>query len=448
MYFYPYKIIEHNDTKYIYLSKTGAIYKLNKVDAKILDNIKLGENVLINDIKLMVDIDDAELCKCIQEYKKIGLIKEQISNEKVKKYFDVSKLTGIMLMVSQICNMDCDYCYFKSRSCQMENVMSWHIAKKAVDELLNKSKASNITISFFGGEPLINFNLIKNVVIYVKKVSGDKNIHLSMTTNATLITQEIADFLNENKFNINVSLDGCEQKHNTHRKYKNGEGTYFDVVEGIKKISPNLITIRSTMTPNGTDIQDVLAETEKRRISDCFVACAYETIKTDDDYVSIICKYQVAIDDFYENVKNKNYDKCIGNRTIYNILYRYAHFHSRETYCDALLWGVTVDINGNIYPCHRFCNVTETVLGNINDGLNYNVCNKYIESFLLKNKDKCKYCWASNICGGNCPYMNYLFNNHCEEPAEEVCRINKIIFEKILMLFIKLTPEERKKLKL
>lgn len=450
IFFNPYKVVENDDNKYIYLSRTGAIYKLDQITEKILDLQKQNKIILYKNLKQVLDISELELDENIQEYKKIGLIRNMTMNNKLTVHFDITRVTGMMLIVSQLCNMSCDYCYSKDGVCRRGGLMTWHIAKKAVDELFDKSNALNITISFFGGEPLLNFEVIKKTVIYAEKRAheNNKNIQFAITTNATLVTQQIADFIKEHRFSINVSVDGNKVTHDLHRKYKNGEGTYDDVVNGLKKMSGNLVTIRSTMTPGENDIRDVLAESSKYAVNDSFVACAYETIRTKDDFFLIISKYHDAIESFYDDVKRKDYDKCRGNKTIYNILYRYANFHNRIAYCDALLRGITIDVNGDIYPCHRFCNIEESVVGNIKDDLNYDCFNNFINSFLLENRNKCESCWAFNICGGNCSYINYYFNKNCEEPAEIVCKINKIVFEEVLNLFVKLTVDEKRNLKL
>lgn len=172
---------------------------------------------------------------------------EKLDENKVKQRIYKLGLQQLTLEVTMACNLRCKYCIFGGnykfmRTHENQN-MSWETCRKAVDiyfDLIKESEPYNYGrepfIGFYGGEPLINFRLIKKCIEYIEKYYGDYNVKYSITTNATLLSEEIIGFFYEHDVNIVVSLDGPEEEHNRNRVYQNGKGTFTDVITNINKI--------------------------------------------------------------------------------------------------------------------------------------------------------------------------------------------------------------------
>lgn len=153
---------------------------------------------------------------------------------------------------------------------------------------------------------------------------------------------------------------------------------------------------------------------------------------------------------FYQSLQAKDYEKCRKNSLIHSILKRIEHPRIRHYYCDALIKGVAVDINGDIYPCHRFVSVDNFKLGNVNEinPISASKIANFKFDFNLNNHNACDNCWAVNLCGGGCPYVNYICNKNCKLPNTLKCEVNKSLFSDIIILYLKLTDEEKHALQL
>jgi len=181
-------------------------------------------------------------------------------DREIKKQLE-SGLQQLILNVTEDCNMRCKYCkasgaYFYERP-HSPRYMTPNIAEKAIDFFItHSSKSQRRSISFFGGEPLLNFNLIKRSVEYAISQTGEKNMHFSLTTNGTLLSDDIIDFLVRHNFSLYISLDGPKDIHNKNRVFKNGKGTFDKIIENLQKIKRKSeeyfysnIGINATLTP-------------------------------------------------------------------------------------------------------------------------------------------------------------------------------------------------------
>ena len=193
-----------------------------------------------------------------EHLRRLNLIKKddffdekEISQENVRKTIFMSGLQQLILEVTSACNFRCKYCVFGGnyelmRSHQTTN-MSWETAKKAIDyyfEMFKVAEEYNYiripTVNFYGGEPLLNYALIKQCVLYINAHYSQFKPNYSMTTNGSLLNDEIIDFINTYKINVMVSLDGPEEEHDRNRIYKNGKGTFRDVYKNIIKLSKKI----------------------------------------------------------------------------------------------------------------------------------------------------------------------------------------------------------------
>lgn len=224
---------------------------------------------------MKLDMSEQEFYKAINEIKD-AINKESILSankfdcltgktyEQIDEILD-NEIQNVTLEVTEKCNLRCKYCIYNEshpeyRAFGHKN-MDWEVAKKAVDFLKAHSQNSDERhIGFYGGEPLINYDLIKKTTDYANKLF-DKMIY-SMTTNATLMNEEIADYIMKNKFNIIVSLDGYKELHNKNRLFVSGEGSFENTIRGLKILLKsaekynNKESITLNMVIEGPDYED------------------------------------------------------------------------------------------------------------------------------------------------------------------------------------------------
>lgn len=159
--------------------------------------------------------------------------------------------------------------------------------------------------------------------------------------------------------------------------------------------------------------------------------------------------YDDLIKSFYDDLQNGELSKCKANSLVYQSLKKVAYFKKRSCSCSAFIRTLAIDVNGIIYPCHRFVG-SSYVVGNVNHSEIdiEDVTKLFAKDFLLKNRIGCSECWVQNLCVGGCPYINREATGYCNVPDERKCRLNKYFFEKILLLFLSLTDEDKNILEL
>lgn len=448
--FYPYKIFNKNDKSYLYASKTGGLYLIDDNVKKILDfdGKKYAEaEEYFENAGLKNEFVDA-----INTFEKKAVIKTEENLEKLLKAPIVKRnISSITLMIIQDCNLRCKYCYGGDGQYSERGLMSLDVAKKSVDFLMENSTKDNVSVVFFGGEPLVNYQLIKDVVAYSKdqEKKYNKKVYYSMTTNATLVTDEIAQYLHDNKFTLTISIDGDEETHNMSRYYANKKGSYKDVVRGINILKEHNVPIvaRGTVSPENMNLTNSVEHLISLDFNSLFLSEALNLFSKEEDFEKLSNQYGEMIQQYREYLENEDYNKLVKNRAVKKIFDRLTTVGIRNKFCGAMLNTITIDKSGNIYPCHRFVANKEYKMGNVFTGIPEDKFNKFVEKDLrLSKREKCFSCWAYNICGGGCPNENLIATGKCNDPAENKCKVFKKYVEQAIDLYLEMTDEQKVKL--
>lgn len=352
---------------------------------------------------------------------------EEINKEKMRRKIYESGLQQLILEVTTACNLRCKYCIFggnyKLMRSHENGKMKWQTAKKAIDlyfSLFKEAEEYNYVrkpmITFYGGEPLINFQLIKECILYIENNYSEYNVNYSLTTNGTLLNDEIIDFLYKHNINAIVSLDGPREEHNRNRVYRNGQGTFDDVYENISKLSIKFQRPIFTIC-----VYDVKSDIKK-------ISKFYDTTNT------VICLNTTPVKSFGSNYYNQFTDdeKNVFNdrekemkkyflenvagdyNKILDFLDRYFVDRCATFFCS---FADTHSINGKLAKCTNACipgqkifvsaegklyvceKVSHTFsIGNVEEGLDYgkivDLQNKYCGAI-----EGCKKCKIRNECG-------------------------------------------------
>ncbi|HNX93390.1 MAG TPA: thioether cross-link-forming SCIFF peptide maturase, partial [Syntrophomonas sp.] len=325
---------------------------------------------------------------------------------------------ALCLNVAHACNMKCRYCFASQGDFGMEaGLMSLETGKRALDYLMEQSgPIRNLEVDFFGGEPLLTADMLKQLVAYGRQLESrwNKHINFTLTTNALLISDEIIDFVQAEKLSVILSLDGRPETNDRHRILNNGAGTYDLIVPKIKKMvdsKPKSYYIRGTFTKKNLDFSEDL-----RHIAELgFDAISLEPAVGEDNGYSIQAEDLGQVLAEYERLTDLLYEyKCAGREI------DFFHFNldmqkgpclaKRLSGCGAGMEYLVVTPNGDIYPCHQFVGEKQFLLGNIFAGqLNEKLRGEFARNH-LQNKSECRKCWARYFCGGGCHANAYHAN--------------------------------------
>jgi radical SAM protein with 4Fe4S-binding SPASM domain len=373
-----------------------------------------------------------ESTKLFLEY---PLIKAPSSQEK--------KLQSIVIPITKSCNLRCPYCFANSNK-EIDRTKDFSIED---DEILISAIASNteendrVNIIFFGGEPMMRFDIMERLTLKIREAFPDRTLGFSITTNGTLINDRHCEFLSENKFAVLLSLDGYENEHN-HRKFKNGKHSFPTVMrnlELLKKFDVH-IEIRATLTSDNPYIEETFKYFEELKIP-YTIAFAYESENEEGaDYVTFSKDTRSAIIQSFKRLETYYTNKIMNNDVIYDSVLstltgKINQRVHQECVCAGGYTYFTMMHDGILFSCPHLMDKEEFSLGNINDFMLLNKQSPYT-AVSINKIEGCAECWAKHLCMGGCPSQKISTgrsNHQSLSPAR--CELEKIIFEHYLRLY-------------
>lgn len=403
-----------NGGVYLFVSEKMAAQEISESMSLVIDKASSSSGGLIPEA-------------LVEELRKLDLLDEDDGDMSEKAEMDAGDSGGkdkktevavrsIALFVAQECNMRCVYCYGEGGEYAAKGMMSDETAFRAVDWLMDNSKSlEKVNISFFGGEPLLNFPLVKKVVEYAKTKASERNkeITFGITTNASLLTDEIIGFIRDEKIYPLVSFDGPPAVQNRQRPFKDGSGSYDAVYGNIQKllgVSPKLLA-RGTVYGD-TDPCEIKEGMKRAGLKACYVIKASPVIlagengkaaknAADEEISSRMTAFQEKeFDVFLKSVKDRSMEMNRAGHMLRPIITGEKRYFG----CGIGRGMVGISISGDIYPCHRFAGQDDAKMGNIAD-YKAEGPNDYHRS-IVNNLPKCSVCWAKYFCGGGCFYDN------------------------------------------
>ena len=419
-------VFSYKNKNYIYDSGSGSLHECDKQTA---DYVKFkyenGAPVTLTKEKI------AEIENDLTSLAGEGLfLREEIKAYPLKS----NEVKALCIHICHDCNLRCRYCFADEGAYHSEReLMSEQTAKKAVDFLLkNSGNRKVLEVDFFGGEPLMCLQIIKNVVAYAREEGAKlgKKFLFTTTTNALLLDDDAIDFFNREMENVVLSLDGRKEVHDAIRKTKNGKGSFDLVIENVKKFvrsrGDKSYYVRGTFTAKNLDFsKDVIFLAENG-----FDSISMEPVVTDIDDLAIRDEHIPAVLDEYENLCAKYLDKYKNGEG-----FNFFHFNvdleggvclqKKVSACGAGNEYFSVVPNGDIYPCHQFAGDKDFLMGNVYDGvLDGKIREKFAASCLF-TREECGDCFAKFICSGGCAANNYHFEGDINKPYKATCAMMK-----------------------
>jgi uncharacterized protein len=364
--------------------------------------------------------------------------------EKVLVDFQPMNIKAVCLNVAHLCNMNCVYCFAHQGDFgKNKGLMPWPVAKAAMDFLLTASAdIKNLEIDFFGGEPLLNFEVVKQTVAYGrnKELESGKKINFTLTTNGVLLNDEVQDFIIDNSISVILSLDGRPEINDAKRVFNSGEGSYHRILPNFQKMvkkDPVSYYVRGTYTRDNMDFSrdlEHMAEQGFQNISlEPAVGADLELSIKEQDLPAVLAEY--------ENLTGVLLRAYQQGREIsffhYNLdLQKGPCLAKRNSGCGAGTEYIAVTPEGDIYPCHQFIGNDEFKMGSVIDKRINSLLSARFAKSNLNNKSQCKACWARYFCGGGCHANHYFTNSDLLKPVEATCKMHKKRIEQAIYLDI------------
>jgi uncharacterized protein len=382
----------------------------------------------------------------------------------IRKFPAAFPVINIMLNITQDCNLNCRYCYGVGGEYGSKGYMSRETACKSVDWLISESgHMKNLTITFFGGEPLLNFTLIEEVINYGKAKKGEKNITFGIVTNGTILNDEIIKFLKKHNIRVNVSFDALPLLQNHYRPFKNGGDSYEIVRKNISKLIASgveNINITSMVTDeniNFKEVRDALINTGCRTMGihspspPMLKSNEAENIEIFNKIKSgkvkkyterLILSIEEEGRDWLSSIKERN---LFHSKLFSDIIKRLFTGKKREYFCMAGKKMVNIAISGDIYPCHRFNGLNHMKMGHI-ENFNAKSQKRYIENH-ISGISECSICQARYFCGGGCIYDNLVVEGSIDKPYGVWCDMMKKAVELGVVIHHQLNENDKDYLK-
>ena len=359
---------------------------------------------------------------------------------------------ALCLHIAHDCNLACKYCFAEEGEYHGRRaLMSFEVGKKALDFLIaNSGNRINLEVDFFGGEPLMNWNVVKQLVEYGRSQEKEHNkkFRFTLTTNGVLLNDEIMEFCNREMNNVVLSLDGRPEVNDRMRPFRNGKGSYELIVPKFQKFAKSRgekdYFVRGTFTRNNLDFgNDVLhyADLGFEKLSmEPVVAAPEEPYSIrEEDLPQIMDEYDRLAKEFVKRQKEgrgfKFFHFMLDLSQGPCVAKRLSGCGSGTEYLAVTPWG-------DLYPCHQFVGNEEFLLGNVDTGV---VNTKVRDEFKLCNvyaKEKCKNCFARFYCSGGCAANSFNFHGSITDAYDIGCEMQKKRIECAIMIRAALAEDE------
>ncbi|HOM42400.1 MAG TPA: thioether cross-link-forming SCIFF peptide maturase [Bacillota bacterium] len=425
---------------------SGAVHVVDQLTWDILDHYPDSIENIVGVLKgKHEECNIREAWNEVRELESQGLLNSaDVYMDKVLEDKKEMYTKALCLNVAHDCNMRCGYCFASTGDYHGgRKLMPFSVASRAVEFLLESSgNRKRLEVDFFGGEPLLNFDVVKETVLFAREREKKygKKIGFTITTNGTLLDKKTAEFINENMDNIVLSIDGRKQVNDRMRRFTGGSGTYDDIMPKLKSFvasrGDKSYYIRGTFTANNLDFcSDVLylADEGFKEISIEPVAAEKgKAYALKEEHLPRIYREYDRLAEKYIDY----YEKGKG--------FRYYHFlmdldggpcvYKRVSSCGSGVEYFAVTPDGELYPCHQFVGRKEYLMGDVWKGVSNKTLQKEFSENTVYHKKKCRECWARFYCSGGCQANAAAFNNNLKEPYDIECKLQKKRIECAIMI--------------
>jgi len=428
-----------DDLVYQLVPLLEPLVKEKKDKGEILDFVKAQQ----------LPYTEEETAEAVEEILLLAQEGQLYTEDIYENYIDSFKnretvVKALCLHIAHDCNLACRYCFAEEGEYHGRRaIMSYEVGKKALDFLVaNSGNRTNLEVDFFGGEPLMNWEVVKQLVAYGRSLEEEhhKKFRFTITTNGVLLNDEILEFVNKEMGNMVLSIDGRKEVHDRMRPHRGGQGSYDEIVPKFKKAAESRgqmnYYVRGTYTHYNTDFaKDVLhlADLGFKQISvEPVVAPETEDYAIrEEDLPQLLAQYDELAEEMIKRRKEGNgfnfFHFMIDLEGGPCVAKRLSGCGSGTEYLAVTPWG-------DLYPCHQFVGNEDFLMGNVDEGVlrtdirdEFKQCNVYA-------KEKCKDCFAKFYCSGGCAANSYNFTGNVNGSYDIGCELQRKRIECAIMI--------------
>ena len=423
---------------------SGSVHAVDEVAYEIIARYeKSDKETVISEVKGLfegrTDITDSDYEECYQQVTALKNAGKLFTPDTYEDKADTLKkktsgvIKALCLHIAHTCNLNCSYCFASQGKYHGERaVMSYEVGKRALDFLIeNSGSRKNLEVDFFGGEPLMNFQVVKNLVAYARSVEKEKgkNFRFTLTTNGMLIDDDVIEFANRECHNVVLSLDGRKEVHDRYRVDYAGNGSWEKIVPKFKKFVESRdgkgYYMRGTFTHENPDfLEDI-----KVMLDLGFNELSMEPVVCSPDSPSALTEEdKIIIYDQYEKLAALMLEKDKEGKpfTFYHYMIDLTGgpcIYKRISGCGSGTEYMAVTPWGDLYPCHQFVGDEKFKLGDIWNGVDNKEIQNEFESCNVYAREDCKDCWAKLYCSGGCAANAYHATGSVKGIYEYGCRL-------------------------
>lgn len=448
---------EQNGYRIVLDTNSGAVHVMDEIPFELLSHFadrvpeELPQDVLHDMTARFPEEKVLEAFEELQELQKENMLFSKDEYAKFAGMMQAAPIKSMCLNVAHDCNLRCEYCFASKGDFGGERkLMPLEVGKKAIDFLIEHSAGRhNLEMDFFGGEPLMNFDVVKELVAYARSLEKEhnKNFRFTITTNGLLLDDDKIEFINREMSNCVLSLDGRKEVNDRLRFRVDGSGSYDRIVPQFQKLAATRngkdYYARGTFTRHNLDFtNDVLHMADLG-----FDQISVEPVVSDEkleysikeeDLPRVFEEYEKLAKTIIRDRKNGKY-------------YNFFHFAvdlnqgpcaiKRLRGCSCGNEYVAVTPEGDIYPCHQFVGNEEWKMGNVMDGtLDLDMKNRFAKANVYA-KEKCQNCWARFYCSGGCNANNWQYEGDILKSHDISCELEKKRVECAIMIQAALADE-------
>lgn len=402
---------------------SGSVHVVDDVALELIDNYeKAGDDGYLKEVAAKHSVSLEEIKECVDDLKELERQGKLFSEDKFRP--DVDKLAkrstvvkALCLHVAHTCNLDCEYCFASQGKYHGERaLMSFEVGKRALDFLVeNSGDRHNLEVDFFGGEPLMNWQVVKDLVAYARSIEKqhDKCFRFTLTTNGMLVDDDVIEFSNREMDNVVMSLDGRKEINDHFRKTAGGVGSFDIIVPKFVKFAKARgekdYYIRGTFTHNNPDFMkdiEVMLDLGFDRLSMEPVVCPPDSpyALTEEDKKIVCRQYELLAEKMIER-------RRAGTPFVfYHYMLDLEHgpcIYKRLSGCGSGTEYMAVTPTGELYPCHQFVGDKDYLMGDVFNGVTNTAVRDKFKRCNVYSKPECADCWARLYCSGGCAANSY-----------------------------------------
>ncbi|MDO5112061.1 MAG: thioether cross-link-forming SCIFF peptide maturase [Clostridia bacterium] len=453
---HQYKLNGYNIVLDVY---SGSVHS---VDDVAYDIIAMFEDTPADEIVARIrekypSVPKADIRECLQDIESLKAAGKLFTSDAFADRAPAFKaktsvLKALCLHVAHSCNLACSYCFAGQGEYSGENaLMSYDVGKRAMDFLVENSGArTHLEVDFFGGEPLLNWDVVKRLVAYGRELekTTDKHFRFTLTTNGVLLDDEVTDFCNKEMYNVVLSLDGRKEVHDRYRVDRAGKGSYDRIVPAFQSFiqarGDREYYVRGTFSRFNTDfLRDILHMTDlgfDKLSMEPVVSKPDEPWALQEDDLPVVYKQ-------YEELATLMLEREKEGRpfTFYHYMIDLKNgpcIYKRISGCGSGTEYLAVTPQGELYPCHQFVGDPRFLMGSIYEGVTNTALQEEFQGCSVYAREGCKDCWAKLYCAGGCAANAYHTTGSLTGIYEYGCKLFRKRIECAIMRKVAQAEEE------